>query len=107
MGRPIYIILRYVTVSGRQPYAEWLFHLKDSMGKDLIRAHVERLAVGYFGRSRFVGDGLWELKIDFGPGYRVYYLKDGINLIILFCAGTKRTQWRDISQAKKYVEDYR
>jgi putative addiction module killer protein len=65
------------------------------------------MQLGHFGKSRNITDGVWELKIYFGPGYRVYYLKEGKNLVILLCGGDKSSQDRDIGRAKIYAEDYR
>src|SRR5258708_24952082 len=107
MNTPQYKLLRYVSLQGDQPYTEWLITLKDRVGAGVIRAHVDRMQLGHFGKSRFVGEGVWELKIHFGPGYRVYYFKEGKNLIILLCGGDKGSQGRDIEKAKIYAEDYR
>ena len=73
----------------------------------MIRTHTTRLELGHFGDHRAVGDGIWELKIRYGPGYRVYYLLDGEKLIILLCGGHKGSQDRDIANAKTYAADYR
>jgi putative addiction module killer protein len=67
---------------------------------------VTRMELGHFGVHRHVGDGVWELKIRYGPGYRVYYIRDGERLIILLCGGDKGSQERDIARAKTYAADY-
>jgi putative addiction module killer protein len=67
---------------------------------------VERIRLGNFGDHRAVGEGVSELRIHFGPGFRVYFLRDGDALIILLCGGEKRSQERDIARAKAYAADY-
>jgi putative addiction module killer protein len=64
------------------------------------------MELGHFGKQRWVGDGVWELKIKFGPGYRVYYLIEREQVVILLCGGDKGTQDRDITRAKDYATDY-
>jgi putative addiction module killer protein len=99
-------VLEYQTENWRKPYAEWVKGLKDRTGAAIIRSHVTRMELGHFGNHRPVGDGVWEMKIHFGPGYRVYYLHDGERVVILLCGGDKDTQARDIAQAKNYATDY-
>ncbi len=101
-----YTLLRYTTMAGIQPTSEWINKLNDNVAAGLIRASLNRMQFGHFGKSKFVGHGIWELKIHFGPGYRVYYFKDGPNLIILLLGGEKGSQERDIRQAKIYAKDY-
>ena len=68
---------------------------------------MDRLSVGVLGDWRSVGDGVCELRIDYGPGYRVYYGQDGEALILLLCGGDKRTQAKDIEKAHGYWKDYK
>jgi len=63
----------YVTESGRDPYQQWLDKLKDLKGRVVIQRRIDRLTAGNFGDHKFCEEGVWELRIDFGPGYRVYY----------------------------------
>ena|SRR3990167_7044757 len=92
---------------GKSPYEDWLHALKDERGRAKIRVKIDRVRLGNFGDCRSLGEGLFELKIDFGPGYRVYFGQGGKNLAILLCGGDKGTQGRDIEKAREYWADYR
>ena len=81
-------------------FSEWLRDLKDRQGRARIVSRLDRLEDGNPGNSRSVGEGVVELEIDVGPGYRVYYIQRGEVLIILLCGGDKSTQTRDIERAK-------
>jgi putative addiction module killer protein len=96
----------YETAEGKCPFDEWLNGLKDAVGRALIRKRINRVKLGNLGQSRSLGDGVWELKIDFGPGYRVYYGEDGPRVVVLVCGGDKGSQDRDIAKAKEYWRDY-
>ena len=80
--------------------------LRDYKGKAQIYKRINRIRRGLIGYCRDVGDGIIELKIDFGPGYRVYCVDDGVTVLLL-CAGTKRTQDADIARAKHNWRGYR
>ncbi len=88
------------------PFSKWLTSLKDARTIGTVRARLNRLRLGNFGDWRSVGAGVEELRIDFGPGYRVYYGRDGPFLAILPCGGDKRTQAKDILAAQKYWKEY-
>lgn len=92
--------------SGKEPAKEWLFSLKDKMGKAKIMNRISRAESGNFGDHRSVGEGVFELKIDFGPGYRVYYALDGQEIILLLLAGDKSSQSKDIEKSKFYWNQY-
>jgi len=79
--------------------------LKDYVGKGAVEARIARLRLGTLGKHANVGDGLIELKVDIGPGYRIYVADNGRDSLIL-CAGNKRTQKQDIKAAKKFWNDY-
>ena len=96
----------YETAAGKIPFEEWLTELKDATGRALIQKRINRVRIGNMGQNRSVGDGVWELKVDFGPGYRVYYGEDGPFLVVLLCGGDKGSQDRDIAKAKEYWRDY-
>lgn len=97
----------YATAGGRKPFQEWLDSLKDYSAKARILVRLDRVQVGNSGDSKAVGEGVHELRIDAGPGYRVYFGQDADSIVILLCGGTKGTQTRDIASAKRYWVDYR
>jgi putative addiction module killer protein len=80
-------------------------NLRDAKGRNVIRTRLNRIQAGNFGNCDPVGDGVQELKIDFGPGYRIYFGEDG-DLVILLFGGDKDTQVRDIQEAKRNWGDY-
>lgn len=86
-------------------YAKWLDELKDLRARARIQARIERLASGNPGDVKPVGGGVSELRIDYGPGYRVYYIKHGIELIILLAGGDKSTQDADIKKAVRLADN--
>lgn len=96
----------YQTSAGDKPFVRWFAHLEDRQARIRIDARLSRVAVGNLGDVRSVGNGVLELRIDRGPGYRVYFARPGEFIILLLCAGDKRTQQRDIQRAKRYLEDY-
>ena len=88
------------------PFSEWLRSLKDGRAVGIVRARLNRIRLGNFGDCKSVGGGVDELRIDFGPGYRVYYGRDGSLVVVLLCGGNKRTQARDIVTAQAYWREY-
>ncbi len=99
-------IRHYLTASGRDPYQEWVDKLKDLTGRVAIQRRVDRVAEGNFGDHKSLQEGVWELKIDLGPGYRVYYALEGTTIVLLLCGGIKRMQDADIQRARRYWRDY-
>ena len=97
----------YGTSDGRAPFLDWLESLKDLRGRAAIRSRLDRLEAGNLGDCHPVGRGVSELRVHFGPGYRVYFGEEGEHVILLLCGGAKRTQERDIERAKAYWVDYR
>jgi putative addiction module killer protein len=86
-------------------FAKWLAGLRDRKAKTMIADRIKRAANGNFGNVRSVSGGVFEMKIDHGPGYRVYYFQRGKQLVILLCGGDKRTQDADIAFAKRLKEE--
>ena len=86
-------------------FAKWLDALREIRARARVLARIERLAVGHSGDARPVGEGVSELRIDYGPGYRVYFKKRGRSLIILLAGGDKRTQARDIRTALRLAQN--
>ncbi len=99
-------ILHYQRATGQVPFREWLGALSDKLARSAVLRRVDRLMEGHFGECRFLRDGVWEIKIDVGPGYRVYYAQAGKAMLLLLCAGPKRTQRQDIARAIEYWKDY-
>lgn len=99
-------IRHYLTASGRDLYQAWLDDLKDMRARVAIQRRVDRLAAGNYGDHEFCRDGIWELRIDVGAGYRVYYARAGRTILLIVCAGDKRTQAADIKRAVKFWDDY-
>ena len=88
-------------------FDQWLRKLKDRRAAARVQVRIDRMAGGNPGDVRPVGNGISELRIDYGPGYRVYYLHEGQRLIVLLCGGDKSTQQRDIEQAKKIAAEWK
>jgi putative addiction module killer protein len=87
-------------------FTEWIAGLRDINAVARIDVRIRRLSLGHAGDFKSVGDRVFELRIDYGPGYRVYFLKQGDILVLLLCGGDKRTQDQDIKAAKKLAKDY-
>lgn len=97
----------YCDSAGNEPYTLWINSLKDPKTKARIEQRIRRIENGNFGDHKSVGEGVWELKLDFGPGYRVYYAHEADQIVILLCAGIKKAQQRDIDQAQSYWKEYK
>ena len=102
-----YEIDYYKTPEGKAPFKEWLEALRDVNGRAKIRIRLDRARLGNLGDHKPVDEGVWELRIDYGPGYRVYFAKEGSRLVLLLIGGDKSTQKRDIVQAASYLQDHR
>jgi putative addiction module killer protein len=85
-------------------FSRWLRRLKDANAVARIVARIRRMEQGNLGDSRSLGAGLMEMRVDYGPGYRIYYLRRGAMIVILLCAGDKRTQRQDIKRARELLE---
>lgn len=101
-----YEIDYYVTENGKKPFKEWLEGLRDVQGRAKLRVRLDRARLGNLGDNRLVGEGVHELRIDFGPGYRVYFGLEGNRLILLLLGGDKSTQQKDIARAKEFWQDH-
>src|SRR5271156_2318515 len=97
---PLYTVevLEYLDMNGRSPYAAWFDRLS-AQAAARVAVALARLARGNMSNVKGVGAGVYEYRIDFGPGYRIYFGKDGERLVILLCGGTKKRQQNDISDA--------
>lgn len=96
----------YVTRSGKTPFLEWLERLRDEAARAKIRVRLDRVRLGLLGDYKSVGQGVCELRIPFGSGFRVYFGQEGSRIVILLLGGDKRTQNKDIQTAIKYWKDY-
>ena len=99
-------VLHYVNESGKDMVRQWLDDLHDPRAAARIVMRIDRLANGNFGDCKPLGNGVWELRIDYGPGYRVYYAMAGRRCVLLLCVGDKRKQTADIERAIGYWNDY-
>ena len=95
----------YSTLAGKIPVRDWLNKLKDKLGRVKIRSRIDNLETGHYGNCEPVGEGVFELKIAFGPGYRVYFAEHKDIVIFLLCGGDKSTQTEDIKKAKMYWKE--
>ena len=95
----------YQQPNGKEPFVEWSYSL-DKTNQFRIFQRLNRLARGNFGDCKAVGDGVYELRLFFGKGYRVYFGKEGNTIIIILCGGDKKTQSKDIEKAKQFWRDY-
>ena len=103
----MYKIDHYLFENGIDPFEKWLRDLKDIKARAKINVKIDRLSIGNLSSSKSVGDGVSELKIDYGPGYRVYYGQSGKFVILLLCGGDKDTQQKDIETAKEYWVEFK
>ena len=85
-------------------FVEWLDNLRDSRARTRIIARLDRMEMGNFGNVRPVGGDVNELRIHYGPGYRVYFVRRGPAVVVLLCGGDKKTQHADIAKAKKLAD---
>ena len=99
-------IRHYLTRDGRDAFLDWLGTVRDPIAKVQIVKRVNRVEQGNFGDHRFCRDGVWELRIDVGAGYRVYYAHSGSQVVLLLAGGDKRTQDADIERAVSYWQDW-
>lgn len=99
-------IRHYLTPTGQDLFQLWLNELKDSMGKARVLTRLSRLSAGVLGDCKPVGSSVWELRIDHGPGYRIYYARAGEQLVLLLLGADKRKQQADIAKAIKCWKDY-
>ena len=96
----------YVDANGDEPFADWFADL-DAIARAKVARAIARMEQSNFSNVKSVGEGVLEYRIDFGPGYRVYFGRDGETLVILLTGGTKKRQQRDINAARGYWRDYK
>ena len=94
-----------VEIQETHEFSRWFDHLKDVQARARIQVRIDRLGLGYPGDAKPVGEGVSEMRIDAGPGYRVYYIQRGNTLIVLLAGGDKKTQGKDIETALKLARN--
>jgi putative addiction module killer protein len=94
-----------IEIRQTEAYFQWFDRLRDRQARARINARIRRLSLGNFGDVKPIGEGVSELRIDFGPGYRVYFVQRGQTLVVLLAGGDKRTQDRDIKKALKLARE--
>ncbi|MEN9315282.1 MAG: hypothetical protein RIS35_1675 [Pseudomonadota bacterium] len=97
----------YTTIEGRKPFEEWLSGLKDRQARARIAVRLTRVVAGNLGDCKPLRDGVQELRIDYGPGYRVYLSRQGAVLVLLLCGSDKGEQAASIEQAVAYLNDWK
>lgn len=100
-------IRHYISRAGEDVFDDWLTQLADVRAQAKIATRINRLAAGNFGDCKSLRQGLYELRVDWGPGYRVYYAMIGREGVLLLCGGDKRKQAADIERALEYLKDYK
>ena len=105
IGDVPFLVREYINPDGTSPFRKWLSSLPVET-RARIQARVLRFEAGNLGDHKAVGDSVWEARLDFGPGYRLYFAKTGRTVILLLIGGDKRSQSKDISQAKQYWAQY-
>lgn len=102
----LYDIRNYITPDGKDVFLDWLRRVRDPVAKAQIARRVNRIERGNFGDHRFCRDGVWELRVDVGAGYRIYYARSGEQVVLLLAGGDKRTQDADIESAIRHWKDW-
>ena len=100
-------LLRYQRENGREPFSEWLNGLRDKMAQARIRLRLRQVEAGNLGDCESVGEGVLELRVHVGAGYRVYCGRHGKTVVLLLCGGDKASQVRDIEQAKQLWTEWK
>src|SRR5712692_1228152 len=104
--RTVVEVRHYVDRDGKDVFDDWLSRLADARAQAKIASRINRLAAGNFGDCKPLRHGVSELRIDWGPGYRVYYAMIGRECVLLLCGGDKRKKASDIERALEYLKDY-
>lgn len=99
-------IEHYCSAGGSDVFAEWFDGLRDRQARARIAVRIDRLALGLFGDAKALRDGVREVRVDHGPGYRIYYALSGHTVVLLLCGGDKRTQRADIARAIRYWQEF-
>ena len=99
-------VIFYCIRRGKSPFGKWLAAMHDRVARARITTRIDRMSLGFYGDHKFVAGKLQELRIHYGPGYRVYYANLNNEVVLILLGGTKRTQQTDIVTAKRYLENF-
>lgn len=99
------VLRHYVDASGETPFLDWLHKLKDKVTRARIRRRLDLLETGHYGDHKPLGDGAYELRLHFGPGYRIYFAEVACVIVILLYGGDKSSQAKNIKTAKKFWKE--
>ena len=99
-------VKEYIDKTGKSPFSIW-FNRLEAIAAAKVSTVLYRMEQGNFSNAKGIGGGVLEYKIDFGPGYRIYFGKDGTDIVVVLGGGTKKRQQNDISAAKTYWKDYK
>lgn len=100
-------VREYLDEEGRSPFAQWFLGLTDMAGAARITSSIDRMRAGNLGDHKSVGGGVFERRVDFGPGYRVYFAREGSRVVLLLGGGTKKRQAQDIETARQRWANHR
>ena len=100
-------LIYYKTANGKEPFRAWLKSLKDKVTMVRVERRLDKVEEGHYGDYKSVGKGVYELRFDFGAGYRAYFAEDGKTIVLLLNGGDKGSQSRDIKTAQRYLQDYK
>lgn len=99
-------IVLYITADDQCPFEQWLEGLRDRQARARIKKRLDRVTLGNLGDYKPIGEGVLELRVDYGPGYRLYFAQIGSVIVLLLCGGDKSSQTQDIVRAKQYLTDF-
>ena len=100
-------LIIYKPHSGKSPFEKWLLSLKDKKTRFIIQSRIDRAVFGNLGDIKSLGDDVFEFRIDYGPGFRIYFSIQGQKILLLLIGGDKQTQIRDIEKAKLYLREWK
>ena len=101
------IIQYYQQANGKFPFTDWILGLADKKARSIIFQCIDRIRLGNFGDCQNLGASIFELRISWGPGFRIYYGLDGLRIVLLLCGGDKSSQHRDITYAQEIWKEYK
>ena len=107
LNNKLYKLTYYKKSNGKYPFAEWLDKIKDYKTKAIVHTRLDRACLGNLGDYKLLGDGVFELRINYGAGIRIYIGFTGEDIILLLLGGDKKTQDKDIFSAKTFFNDYK